>query len=64
MSNDPLLSGLVEAALEISAKRRETLTRLRAALEHGNDAEALAIARGLCGVGDGKESHRADPSVN
>jgi hypothetical protein len=64
MSDKPTLSGVLNAALEIASKRRETLARLRAALEKGDDTEALRVARALCGVRDGQESHRADPCVN
>lgn len=55
---------LVERALEISAKRRETLERLRAALEQSDDIKALQIARELCGVTNEKESDRVDPRVH
>jgi hypothetical protein len=64
MSDNPTLSGVLNAALEIASKRRETLARLRAALEKGDDTEALRVARALCGVRDGEESHRVDPCVN
>ena len=64
MSDNLSLSGVLNAALEIADKRRETLARLRAALEKGDDTEALKVARALCGVEDGQKSHRADPRVN
>jgi hypothetical protein len=64
MSDNSSLSGVLNAALEIAGKRRETLALLRAALEKGDDTEALKVARALCGVKDGQESHRADPRVN
>ncbi len=57
MSDNLSLSGVLNAALEIADKRRETLARLRAALEKGDDTEALKVARALCGVDDEQKSH-------
>lgn len=57
-----LLGGLVEAALAITRQRRETLGRLRKALDAGNDGEALDLARELCGLNE--KSDRTDPRVN
>jgi hypothetical protein len=59
-----IVPGVLNAALEIADKRRETLARLRAALEQGDDTEALKVARTLCRVENGEKSHRADPRVN
>ena len=56
MSDVVSLAGVLNAALEIADKRRETLARLRAALEKGDDAEALKVARALCGVENEEES--------
>ena len=53
MANEANLKGILEAALQIAAKRREILTRLRAALESGRNQDALALARQLCGLGSG-----------
>ena len=44
------LGGLLDIAIEIAAKRRDILRRLRTALENRNDLEALDYARQLCGV--------------
>lgn len=44
------VGGLVNAALQIAAKRRETLRRLRAALVNSDTAAALKYARELCGL--------------
>jgi hypothetical protein len=44
------LGGLIDAALQIAGKRRETLYRLRTALENCDDTEALKFARELCGL--------------
>ena len=58
MPKDPSLTGLLDVALAIAAKRRDTLLRLRAALEQGDDVEALKLARELCGLNHEQESHR------
>jgi hypothetical protein len=58
------LRGLVDAAIEIACKRRKTLNRLRAALEIHDDAEALRVARELCGLEDEKTGNRVNPSFN
>lgn len=42
--------GLVEAAIAIARDRQETMKHLRTALEASDDAEALKIARKLCGL--------------
>jgi hypothetical protein len=44
------LGGLLDIAIEIAAKRRDILRRMRTALENRNDQEALDYARQLCGV--------------
>ena len=44
------LNHIVQKALTIARQRSETLGRLKAALEKGQDAEALRIARELCGL--------------
>jgi hypothetical protein len=44
------LGGLLDIAIEIGAKRREILRRMRTALQNSNDQEALDCARQLCGV--------------
>lgn len=45
-------SGLIEAALDISRKEVEELAKMRAALEAGDDQEALRLARRLCDLSD------------
>jgi hypothetical protein len=44
------LGGLLDIAIEIAARRRDILRRMRIALENRNDLEALDYARQLCGV--------------
>lgn len=62
MPDHPTLGGLVEVALEIARRRRETLVRLRRALETGSEGEALKLARELCGLHE--KSDRAHSRVN
>lgn len=64
MENSSALSRLIEAALEIARRRRETLVRLRAALERGDNVEVWRLAKQLCGVKHEQESDRTRPSVN
>jgi hypothetical protein len=51
-SNSPEtnVGGLLDIAIEIAAKRRDILRRMRTALLNRNDPEALNCARQLCGV--------------
>jgi hypothetical protein len=44
------LGGLLDIAIEIAAKRRNILRRMRAALQNSNEQEALDCARQLCGI--------------
>jgi hypothetical protein len=57
------LSGIVDAAVEISERRRETLATMKEALERGDSEEALEYARQLCGIDD-EESDRTNQSVH
>ena len=61
---DPAVEELVNAALEISRKRRDTLAGLRTALEREDAAEALRLAKQLCGLTHEKESHRTDSGLD
>ena len=57
--------GLVDAALEISMRRRAVLVLMRKALESGDERQALKFARQLCGLECGRETgHRTDSSIN
>jgi len=59
--NNSNLGGMLDAAMEIGAARRETLRRMRAAFQQGNEAEALKLARQLCGLGQHEQtSNRAN----
>lgn len=44
------LNGVVDAILEVGRQRKALLDQLRSALQSGNDAEALRLARQLCGL--------------
>lgn len=48
------LRGAVNAALEISVRRRDILGRLRDALLTDDTGTALSLARQLCGIEDKK----------
>jgi hypothetical protein len=56
------LSGVLEAALEIARERRETLERLKAALNAREMSQIIKCARRLCGLDE--QSDRTDPNVN
>jgi hypothetical protein len=59
------LGGLLDAAMQIGAARREILHKMRAAFEQGNEAEALKLARQLCGLGEHEQaSNRVNPRLN
>lgn len=57
-------SSLIDAALEISRKRSETLQKLKGALESGQTEEALRIAKLLCGINNEEKRDRVDTSIN
>jgi hypothetical protein len=65
-ASDSTLDGLVEAIISVAGERRQTMERLRSALENREDASALALARELVGLGAdyGQESDRTDPRLN
>jgi hypothetical protein len=44
------VGGLLDIAIEVAAKRRDILSRMRTALLNRDDLEALNYARQLCGV--------------
>jgi len=46
------IPGIYEAALKIAQKRQEILSHMRAALETGDNVQALELARNLCGLSD------------
>ena len=54
---------LLETALDIARERRDILVKLKAALEAGDDARALELARQLCGV-DYEKSNRTGPRIH
>lgn len=52
------LDGLIDAALEIAERRRETLRRLREALKAKDVIEVFRAAEELCGLSDDQKSNR------
>ncbi len=57
--------GLLDAALEITMRRRAVLGLMRKALESGDEEEALRFARELCGLERTRETgNRTDSSIN
>jgi len=54
------LDGVIEAALEIAEKRRETLRRLREALKAKDVIEVFRAAEELCGFSDDEKSNRVN----
>jgi hypothetical protein len=56
-------AGLVRAALEISARRRDTLARLKEALLTGDTDEAIRLARIYTGIDD-EACDRTDQGVH
>jgi len=61
--NGLVLSGVVEAVLEVGRHRKAILQRLRAALECGDTKNALNFARQLCGLSN-EESNPTDTRIN
>ena len=60
----PDLTTAIDSALEIASRRAQTLGRIRAALESGDDATALRLIRIYCGMEDEQEGHSTSSSVN
>jgi hypothetical protein len=56
--------GLLDIALEISTRRRDTLARLRAALLRDDINEVVLYARELCGLDDDETGNRTDQGVH
>lgn len=52
---------ILSAAQKIAAWEAELLSRMKRALQSGNDAEALKLARELVGL-EYEKGHRANPS--
>jgi hypothetical protein len=51
------VTGLIEAALAIAEERRALLSKLRLALESGNETQIFGLARQLCGLEDEQEGN-------
>lgn len=57
------LSEIVDAILEVGRQRKIVLDQLRAALQSGDDRQALELARQLCGLPNEK-SNRVDSCLD
>jgi hypothetical protein len=60
MSN---LAGLVDVALQIAGKRRETLEHLRTAVLNSDTTEVYKYAREICGLEEDEERNRTDTGL-
>ena len=56
-------SGVVDAILEVGRQRNAILDRLRAALQSGDNSQALNLARQYCGLTH-EESDRTNTRLN
>ena len=61
---DAVTEGLIRTALAIASKRRDILERLREALQQGDNAQALELAKELCGGTHEEKSTRTDPCID
>jgi hypothetical protein len=58
------MSGIVDSILEVGRQRNSLLAQLRTALQSGQDDQALAVARQLCGMSNHEERHPANSRLN
>lgn len=63
MTNKAHLAKAVDSAVEIALRRAQTLGRIRAALESGDDAAAVKLMRVYCGL-ENEKSHSTSSRVN
>ena len=59
-----VISGIVDAILEVGRQRHALLGHLRSALQSGQNELALTVARQLCGISKHEESHRTNTRVH
>lgn len=60
-NNQSSMDGMIDAALDIVERRRDTLHRLREALKDKNVAKLFKAAEELCGLShDDETSHRVN----
>lgn len=64
MIYNPDMAEAIGSALEIARRRAQTLGRIRAALESGDNATAIKLMRVYCGVDDEQKSHSTPSRVN
>jgi hypothetical protein len=58
------LRGVIDAALEITRQRKDTLRQMKAAILEDDTDEVMRLAKDLCGVEDAKTSYRIDQGVH
>jgi hypothetical protein len=60
MTHNRDMAEAIASALEIARSRAQTLSRIRAALESGDNATAVSLMRVYCGLND--EQSNSTPS--
>jgi hypothetical protein len=64
MTHNPDRAAVIDSALEIARRRAQTLGRIRAALESGDDVKAVKLMRIYCGLDDEQKSHSTPSRFN
>ena len=64
MIYNPDTAEAIGSALEIARRRAQTLGRIRAALESGDNVTAIKLMRVYCGLDDEQKSHSTPSRVN
>jgi hypothetical protein len=64
MTDKPDLAAAIDLALEIARKRAQTLGRITAALESGDDVTAVKLMRVYCGLEDEQKGHSTPSRIN
>jgi hypothetical protein len=62
--HNPDMAQAIASALEIARRRAQTLSRIRTALESGDNATAVRLMRIYCGLDDEQKSHSTPSGVN
>jgi hypothetical protein len=64
MNHDPDMAQAIGSALEIARRRAQTLGRIKAALESGDNVTAVGLMRVYCGLDDEQKSHSTPARVH
>ena len=64
MIHDPDMAQVIGSALEIARRRVQTLSRIRAALESGDNLKAVSLMRIYCGLDDDEKGHSTPACFN